>query len=57
MGFTVILPPEIMGLIEDEDEFRDRNCGCPADYHLADCPILTAQDTRDYEDEEEDWTS
>jgi hypothetical protein len=50
-----MIPIEIIALIEDEEEHEDRNCGCPADYHMSDCPIISAQDTRDYEDEEEDW--
>lgn len=45
---------------EDEDveeEPESRPCGCPWDYHLADCPILT--DRGDYPpepyDEDEEW--
>ena len=26
-----------------EDEERDRPCGCPPDYHMADCEILTSR--------------
>jgi hypothetical protein len=50
-----VIPFEIMALIEDEEEYEDRNCGCPSDYHMSDCGILFPEDTRDYEDEEEDW--
>lgn len=27
-----------------------RTCGCPEDYHLADCPIFTSRSSYDSED-------
>jgi len=33
-----MLPPEIMGLISDEEHETLGPCGC-SDYHMADCPI------------------
>lgn len=26
---------------EQPDEVTNRPCGCPLDYHMSDCPILT----------------
>lgn len=38
-----------------------RPCGCPDDYHLADCGIVTVSDDPPDEDDwrldDEDWTS
>ena len=36
-----ILPPEIMGLIEDEED-NEWGCGCE-DYHYADCPTRSSE--------------
>ncbi len=44
-----ILPPEIMALIEDEDENYEWPCGC-IDYHLADCPTRTGSDNSTKDD-------
>jgi hypothetical protein len=36
-----MLPPEIMGMIDDEEEHEKLGaCGC-TDYHMADCPTRT----------------
>lgn len=42
---VVRLHNEALELLESnrEDEERDRPCGCPHDYHLADCEILTSR--------------
>lgn len=32
-----------------QDEPRFRICGCPMDYHLSDCPIVTPVTELDYE--------
>lgn len=31
---------------------NQRSCGCPEDYHLADCPILTVRREMDFSDPE-----
>ena len=52
-----MIDPEVMGLMEDEDEYTLGPCGC-VDYHVADCSLVTgySDDPPDpYEDE--DWTS
>lgn len=51
-----MLDPEIMGLIDDEedeaqeDDFKLGPCGC-TDYHMADCGLVT----RDYDDFNQWW--
>ena len=49
-----MIPIEIIGLIEDEEEHEDRNCGCPSDYHMSDCPIRAVV-MDEYADYEESW--
>lgn len=37
------------------DQPEDRPCGCPEDYHLADCPIRTGEVQDDEPPEQDDW--
>jgi hypothetical protein len=38
------IPPEIMALIDDEEDNYEWPCGC-VDYHYADCPSRDGSDT------------
>jgi hypothetical protein len=49
-------------MLRGELLMADRTCGCPEDYHLADCPIRTggreyvdAPDVDDFYDASEEW--
>lgn len=45
--------------VDDEPSYRP--CGCPLDYHLSDCPIITPSGELDFEERyfqyhnEEEW--
>lgn len=48
--------PNHHGCKDCDDEPTHRSCGCPLDYHLSDCPIITPPGELDYEEYyERDW--
>lgn len=51
------VPPQAPQQMTGARKQADRSCGCPDDYHLADCPIKTGGGSRDEDPEDfyDDW--